>query len=192
MREKMIAGAARLFGELAYRGAGTIEFLVEGDAFYFMEVNARVQVEHPVSEMVTGVDIIRQQILCAAEDRMEISSGALQVSGWAIECRINAARPGKITHLEVPGGPGVRFDSFLYAGCTVPPYYDALVAKLIVHAENREGALERMKRALGELVIEGIATNRARQQWIIDDAVFRSGNFGTSYYGSIAPEAEHV
>jgi acetyl-CoA carboxylase biotin carboxylase subunit len=188
MRIKMAEGAARLFKELKYQGAGTIEFLVEEENFYFMEVNARVQVEHPVSEAVTGTDIIRQQILSCAEKRMEIGSGPQDMNGWAIECRINAAAPGKVLRLDIPGGPGVRFDSCLYSGCTVPPYYDSMVAKLIVHGKNREHALAKMNRALGELNIEGIATNKAQQQWIINDKVFRSGSFGTSYFGSIARE----
>jgi acetyl-CoA carboxylase biotin carboxylase subunit len=192
MRRKMSAGAAGLFGELKYRGAGTIEFLVEGENFYFMEVNARVQVEHPVSELVTGTDIIRQQILACSEGRMEIENGALPVKGWAIECRINAAGSGRVTRLDVPGGPGIRFDSYLYAGYTVPPHYDSMVAKLIVHGEDRGRALARMNRALGELTIEGIITNKAEQRRIINDAVFRSGNFGTSYYGTAAPEAGYV
>jgi acetyl-CoA carboxylase biotin carboxylase subunit len=196
MRESMTKGAVGLFTELKYRGAGTIEFLVEGENFYFMEVNARVQVEHPVSEFVTGIDIIRQQILACTEGRMEIANGPVPLSGWAMECRINAAGPGKITRLDIPGGPGVRFDSFLYSGCSVPPHYDSMVAKLIVHGTDREHALARMNRALGELMIEGIRTNKARQQGIINDKVFRSGAFGTSYYesvyGSGAGEAEHA
>ena len=154
MRQKMTEGAAGLFGELKYCGAGTIEFLVEGDNFYFMEVNARVQVEHPVSEFVTGVDIIRQQILACTGEEMEIPAGSLPLNGWSVECRINADSPGKITHLDVPGGPGVRFDSFLYTGCTVPPNYDSMLAKLIVHGDNRDRALAKMNRALDELKIE--------------------------------------
>jgi acetyl-CoA carboxylase biotin carboxylase subunit len=159
MRQGMTEGAIAMFRELKYRGAGTIEFLVENNHFYFMEVNARLQVEHPVSEFVTGVDIVRQQILACTEGRMELNDGALPVNGWAIECRINAAGPGKISRLDIPGGPGVRFDSFLYSGCTVTPHYDSMVAKLIVHEKNRSLALARMNRALGELTIEGINTN---------------------------------
>jgi acetyl-CoA carboxylase biotin carboxylase subunit len=185
MREGMTRGAVSLFKELKYRGAGTIEFLVEGKNFYFMEVNARVQVEHPVSEFVTGIDIIRQQILACTAGRMETGSGPVPVSGWAMECRINAGSPGKITRLDIPGGPGVRFDSALYSGCVVPPHYDSMVAKLIVHGTDREHALARMNRALGELMIEGIMTNKTQQQWIVNDKVFRSGSFGTSYYDSI-------
>ena len=200
MRERMARGAMGLFRELKYRGAGTIEFLVEGDNFYFMEVNARVQVEHPVSEFVTGVDIIRQQILACTGEEMEIPAGALPLNGWAVECRINAASPGKIVRLDIPGGPGVRFDSFLYSGCTVPPHYDSMVAKLIVHSglslpeplQNRDRALDKMNRALGELTIEGITTNKNQQRWIINNRIFRSGNFGTSFYGTIEGELEHV
>ncbi|MDR0784483.1 MAG: ATP-grasp domain-containing protein [Treponema sp.] len=179
MRGIMKEGAVRMFRDLDYRGAGTIEFLVEGDKFYFMEVNARIQVEHPVSEFVSGVDIVRQQILACAESGMEID--AVSMKGWAIECRINALSPGKITSLYVPGGPGVRFDTFLYETCTVPPYYDAMVGKLIVYAPDRPQALAKMERALGELVIEGIKTNQAEQLRIVRDDVFRSGRFGVSF-----------
>ncbi|MDL2229667.1 acetyl-CoA carboxylase biotin carboxylase subunit [Treponema sp. OttesenSCG-928-L16] len=192
MRKRMSEGAVRMFRELKYRGAGTIEFLVEGNEFYFMEVNARVQVEHPVSEFITDTDIIRQQILACTEGRIEIDPDAVRLTGWAIECRINALTPGKITRLDVPGGPGVRFDSFLYTGCSVPPHYDSMVAKLIVHAPDRAQALARMDRALFELSIEGIKTNKTQQQFIIRHPKFRSGDFGTSYYSEIAKEAEYV
>ena len=192
MRSRMAEGASGLFRELAYRGAGTIEFLVEGDNFYFMEVNARVQVEHPVSEFVTGVDIIRQQILACTGEEMEIPDGSLPLKGWSVECRINAHSPGKVSRLDLPGGPGVRFDSFLYNGCTVPPHYDSMLAKLIVYSDNRERALAKMSRALGELCIEGLNTNRAQQQWIVNNKVFQSGNFGTSFYETIEGELEHV
>lgn len=192
MRTRMAEGAVRMFRELKYRGAGTIEFLVSGKDFYFMEVNARVQVEHPVSEFVTGVDIIRQQILACTEGRLEIDPASVHLNGWSIECRINALSPGKVTRLDIPGGPGVRFDSFLYNGCTVPPHYDSMVAKLIVHGPSRERALARMNRALQELVIEGIKTNAAQQRWIINHSTFRSGQFGTAYYSEIEKEVEHV
>jgi acetyl-CoA carboxylase biotin carboxylase subunit len=192
MRQRMSQGAISRFRELKYTGAGTIEFLVEGEDFYFMEVNARLQVEHPVSEFITGTDIIRQQILCCTEGRMEIDPDTVSLSGWAMECRINALSPGKISVLEIPGGPGVRFDSFLYAGCAVPPQYDSMVAKLIVHGANRDRALARMDRALGEIRIEGIKTNLPQQRWIIKNEQFRSGKFGTSYYGEIAKELEHA
>lgn len=191
MRKRMTRGAVKMFRELGYRGAGTIEFLVEGNSFYFMEVNARVQVEHPVSEMVSGTDIIRAQLLACTGNRTdEIKNPRLE--GWAMECRINALSPGTVSRLEIPGGPGVRFDSFLYRGYAVLPYYDAMMAKLIVHAPDRERALRRMERALGELVIEGVKTNREQQLRIIKDPVFRSGNFGTSYYQNIEKETKHV
>jgi acetyl-CoA carboxylase biotin carboxylase subunit len=192
MRRRMSEGAVNMFRELKYTGAGTIEFLVEGENFYFMEVNARLQVEHPVSEFITGTDIIRQQILACTEGRMEIDPKEVSLKGWSIECRINALSPGKITTLEIPGGPGVRFDSFLYTGCAVSSHYDSMVAKLIVHGTNRERAIARMSRALEELRIEGIATNKKQQQWIIKNEKFRSGKFGTSYYNEIAKELEHA
>jgi acetyl-CoA carboxylase biotin carboxylase subunit len=182
MREQMTQGAVKLFQELGYRGAGTIEFLVDREEFYFMEVNARLQVEHPVSECITGTDIVREQILACTEGRMEIDPQALRLQGWAMECRINALSPGRVTALHVPGGPGVRFDTCLYPGCMVPPHYDALVGKLIVHAPNRERVLARMDRALAELRIEGIQTNRFEQGRILKESRFRSGCFGTAYY----------
>lgn len=192
MREAMQTGAIPMFRDLGYSGAGTIEFLVSGDQFYFMEVNARVQVEHPVSEFITGVDIIREQILACTEGRLEMDPGAVNPSGWAIECRINALTPGRVSELRVPGGPGVRFDSFLYTGCTVPPHYDALVGKLIVYARDRPAGLGKMERALQELRIEGIKTNILQQLWIIREPRFRSGLFGTAYYETIAKEAENA
>ena len=191
MRALMAAGAAPMFRDLKYRGAGTIEFLAEGEEFYFMEVNARVQVEHPVSEFVTGIDIIRQQILACTEGCMEIDPEKISFSGWSIECRINALTPGTITRLEIPSGPGVRFDSFLYNGCSVSPHYDSMIAKLIVYGNDRNHALARMDRALRELVIDGIKTNIERQRCIINHPVFYYGVFGTSWYGNIEKEVEH-
>ncbi|MDR1986688.1 MAG: ATP-grasp domain-containing protein [Treponema sp.] len=195
MREQMAQGAVKLFQELGYRGAGTIEFLVDQDAFYFMEVNARLQVEHPVSECITGTDIVREQILACTEGRMEIDPQAVRIQGWAMECRINALSPGRVTGLQVPGGPGVRFDTCLYTGCMVPPHYDAMVGKLIVHGPNRERVLARMDRGLAELRIEGIQTNRSEQARILQESRFRSGCFGTAYYEErekhIPKEAAH-
>ena len=194
MRSRMYKGAVSLFSALKYRGAGTIEFLVTGSDFYFMEVNARVQVEHPVSEFVSGVDIIREQILACTENRLTIpteqvagtarkaANAAVALSGWAIEARINAMAPGTVTRLEVPSGPGVRFDSFLYQGYTVLPYYDSMVAKLIVHDTTREMAIKRLLRCLDELVIEGIPTNLTQQKEIISSKQFKSGIFSTSLY----------
>ncbi|MDR3325321.1 MAG: ATP-grasp domain-containing protein [Spirochaetaceae bacterium] len=181
MRGRMKAGAVEMFRALGYAGAGTVEFLVEGDRFYFMEVNARVQVEHPVSELVSGVDIIREQILACACGKMGVDGEAVVVRGAAIECRINALAPGRVATLDVPGGPGVRFDSCLYAGCFVSPYYDAMAAKLIVHSPARDMAIERMLRALRELRVEGIKTNRDEQIAIVSHPAFRSGQFDTSF-----------
>jgi len=188
IRSDMIAGAVPMFSELKYCGAGTIEFLVDNNEFFFMEVNARVQVEHPVSEFVTGIDIIRQQILACTQGRMEIDPGAITFKGWSVECRINTMTPGTVTRLEIPGGPGVRFDSFLYNGCFVPPNYDSMVAKLIVYGRDRDHALAKMDRALGELVIEGIKTNIERQRLIIRHPVFQYGSFGTSWYADMEKE----
>jgi acetyl-CoA carboxylase biotin carboxylase subunit len=198
MRRRMSEGASAMFRELKYRGAGTIEFLAEKSEFYFMEVNARVQVEHPVSEFVSGVDIIRQQILACSEGKIDkeleefdAKNNGKNLRGHAIECRINALSPGKISRLEIPGGPGVRFDSFIYQGCTVPPHYDSMVAKLIVHNTDREAAIARMIRALNELCIEGIKTNINQQRWVMRSDVFKSGDFATSWYETIAKEAEY-
>ena len=183
MRKKMYQGAQNLFSGLKYKGAGTIEFLVEENSFYFMEVNARIQVEHTVSEMISGVDIVRRQILACCGGNCDMSPVSLQ--GCAIEARINALTPGKITELFVPGGFGVRFDSFLYRDYTVVPFYDSMVAKLIVHDINRECALKKLKRALDELVIEGIKTNIEEQKKLIQNQKFVSGKFGTSLYAEI-------
>ncbi|MDR2150353.1 MAG: acetyl-CoA carboxylase biotin carboxylase subunit [Spirochaetaceae bacterium] len=192
MRERMCQGAGLLFRELNYRGAGTIEFLVEEENFYFMEVNTRIQVEHPVSELVTGVDIVKEQILCCTEGRMAIPPGPQAIQGCAMECRINARAPGMVKRLDIPGGPGVRFDSFLYTGYTVPPYYDSMIGKLIVHGNNREMVLARMERALRELVIEGIKTNIETLRRIIAQRTFRSGFFGTAYYETKAKEIDYA
>ncbi|MDR2490577.1 MAG: ATP-grasp domain-containing protein [Spirochaetaceae bacterium] len=190
MREKMRRGAVKLFSSLKYTGAGTIEFLVENDRCYFMEVNARVQVEHPVSEFVSGIDIIREQIRCCTEGALDIDPAAVRLSGAAIECRINALSAGTVTKLHVPGGPGVRFDSHLRAGCTIPPYYDAMIAKLIVHDSSRAQAIARMDRCLAELEIEGVATNSAEQRRIIGHPVFQSGVFDTGFYERYIAEME--
>jgi len=185
MRERMSKGAKNLFSSLKYRGAGTIEFLAVGNEFFFMEVNARIQVEHPVSEFVTGTDLIREQILVCVGEPMTIDPDNVALSGWSIEARINALAPGKVKTLEVPSGPGVRFDSFLYAGCTVSPHYDSMVGKLIVHDSDRHKALARLLRALDELKIEGVPVNIATQKKILNNAIFRSGQFGTGIYAQL-------
>jgi acetyl-CoA carboxylase biotin carboxylase subunit len=190
LREKMGADAIRLFSSLDYVGAGTIEFLVEDGRHYFMEVNARVQVEHPVTEMVTGIDIIAEQIRAASGDPLSITQDDIQLRGYAVECRINAKAPGTVTHFYPPGGFGTRVDSFLHAGAIVPPFYDSLVAKLIVHGLDRQEGLARMDRALSEFEISGIPTNIDRQRDIINSRVFQSGNFGTDVLTHIMKELE--
>ncbi|MEM9755880.1 MAG: ATP-grasp domain-containing protein, partial [Pseudomonadota bacterium] len=156
---------ARAVADLGYEGAGTIEFLYEDGAFYFIEMNTRLQVEHPVTEAVYGVDLVAEQIRVAAGEAMTLHQDTLHPSGHAIEVRINAERvpdfapaPGRITQYHAPGGLGVRMDSALYDGYTVPPYYDSLIAKLIVHAADRPAALAKLNRALGELIVDGIET----------------------------------
>jgi acetyl-CoA carboxylase biotin carboxylase subunit len=188
LRERMGLDAVRLLRTMGYTGAGTVEFLVQDGRHYFMEVNARVQVEHPVSEMVTGIDIIRQQVLAASDEPLEIRQADVHLGAYAVECRINARSAGRVTQLQVPGGYGVRFDSFLYAGYNVPPWYDHLVAKLIVTGRTRAEGLRRMERALGELVIEGIATNIESQKKIVAHPVFRAGDYGTGFLGEIMKE----
>ncbi len=185
VRAKMGADTVSLFKNLDYVGAGTIEFLLYKGQHYFMEVNARVQVEHPVTELVTGVDIIAEQIRACAGQPLSITQKDVEVKGYAVECRINARTPGKVFNYQPPGGYGVRVDSFLYSGYTVSPYYDSLVAKVLTYGRNRNEGLDRMNRVLRELVVEGIETNRDEQLRIINDPVFRSGKFGTSFLETI-------
>ena len=190
MYDAMCAGAQKLFSTLKYCGAGTIEFLVSGDQFYFMEVNARVQVEHPVSEMVTGTDIIREQITVCTGGKMTLPDGVVPIKGWAIEARINARTPGLITNLQIPGGNGVRFDGFLYQGYKVVPFYDSMTAKLIVHGQNRAQTIKKLLCALDELRIEGIQTNIEEQKAILRSAQFQSGTFGTDLYEQLFTNGE--
>ena len=173
---------------IGYRGAGTFEFLYENGEFYFIEMNTRVQVEHPVTEMVTGFDIVKEQLLVASGLALSIRQEDVVMRGHAIECRINAEdpktfrpSPGRINIFHAPGGPGVRVDSHLYDGYVVPPYYDSLVAKLIVHGETRPGALARMATALDELVVDGIATNVALHRELVRDAAFGAGGTDIHY-----------
>ena len=184
-KKKMCKGALNLFSDLKYRGAGTIEFLVTEGNFYFMEVNARIQVEHPVSELVTNTDLIKNQILVCCGAPMECDSGILKTVGCSIEARINATRPGKVEKLNVPSGPGVRFDSFLYQGYSVVPHYDAMLAKVIVYDLDRPRAIARLLRALDELEIEGVPTNLEEQKMLLKSKEFQKGNFGTSLYSRL-------
>jgi len=185
MRTAMCRGAVKLFSSLKYRGAGTIEFLVSGNDFYFMEVNARIQVEHPVSEMVTGTDLICEQIRVCTGEKMSVPPEILPVQGWAMEARINAFTPGLIKNLRIPGGNGVRFDGFLYQGYNVVPFYDSMTAKLIVHGQNRAHAIQKLLCALDELHIEGIKTNIDEQKLILNSPRFQSGKFGTGLYAEL-------
>ncbi|KAB2962934.1 MAG: acetyl-CoA carboxylase biotin carboxylase subunit [Thermoanaerobaculia bacterium] len=188
LREKMGEASVRLCQHVGYQNAGTIEYLLDHDgSFYFMEMNTRIQVEHPVTEMVTGVDLVKLQIAIAAGERLTIPSG-LRHRGHAIECRINAEdprtfapSPGRLTTFHLPGGPGVRVDTHGYEDYVVPPHYDSLVAKLIAHGNDREEAIARMKRALDFFVIEGIRTIIPLHREILRDPVFRSGRFSTRF-----------
>jgi acetyl-CoA carboxylase biotin carboxylase subunit len=188
LRARMGGDAVRLLRVLGYTGAGTVEFLVNEGSHYFMEVNARVQVEHPVSEMVTGIDIIRQQLLAASDEVLEFRQEEISLGGYAVECRINARSAGRVTRFVSPGGFGVRLDTSLYAGYLVPPWYDHLVAKLIVSGRTRSEGLRRMERALGEFTIEGIATNLESQRKIVAHPKFRNGIYGTGLLGELMKE----
>ena len=174
--------------KLGYRGAGTFEFLYEADEFYFIEMNTRVQVEHPVTEMVTGIDIVQEQIRVAAGMKLRYRQRDIVKRGHAIECRINAENPvtfvpspGRITQYHTPGGPGIRYDSHAYANYYVPPHYDSLVGKLIAHGDTREQAIARMRIALSEMVIEGIQTNIPLHQELMNDAAFIAGGMSIHY-----------
>jgi acetyl-CoA carboxylase biotin carboxylase subunit len=173
--------------KIGYEGAGTFEFLYEKDEFYFIEMNTRLQVEHPVTEMVTGIDIVQIQIRIAAGERMPVKQRDVAIKGHAIECRINAEdphkftpSPGRITSWHMPGGPGIRVDSHAYNNYFVPPYYDSLIGKLIAYGETREQAIARMSIALSEAVVEGIKTNLPLHAELMQDAEFRAG--GTSIH----------
>ncbi len=190
LRSKIAEAAVKLAKSVGYRGAGTIECLVNGRGeFYFLEMNTRLQVEHPVTEMVTGVDIVKEQIRIAAGERLSISQKAVRFNGHSIECRITAEDPernytpsaGRIQTLLFPGGPGVRIDSHVYAGYEVPPYYDPMLAKLIVWAPTRAEAIARMARCLQELEITGVKTNVELQKRIIANPFYRRGEVSTDF-----------
>jgi len=189
LREAMRKDVLRLFKKLNYAGAATVEFLVEGDHHYFMEVNTRIQVEHPVTELVTGVDLIREQILACSEGKMDISQESIVINGYALEARINALTPGTVSNFIPPGGPFVRTDSLLYPGYKVSPHYDSMIAKILVWAPDRKRGLARMSRALRETRIEGIRTNMTEQFTLLESPQFRSGHFGSELYEKLI-EAE--
>jgi acetyl-CoA carboxylase biotin carboxylase subunit len=183
-RDRMGGIVSKAMADMGYRGAGTIEFLYENGEFYFIEMNTRLQVEHPVTEMITGVDLVREQIRIAEGRPLSVAQEDLRFSGHAIECRINAEdpqtfapSPGKVTQYHVPGGMHVRVDSGLYQGYTVPPYYDSMIGKLIVYGRTREGALMRLKRALEEYVIDGMKTTIPLHQKLLRDPDIQNGDY---------------
>jgi acetyl-CoA carboxylase biotin carboxylase subunit len=187
-RKRIGERCAKACVQMGYEGAGTFEFLYENDEFYFIEMNTRVQVEHCVTEMITGVDIIKEQILVASGNPLRYTQDDIQIKGHAIECRINAEdsktfmpSPGKITLYHAPGGAGVRMDSHIYNGYTVPPYYDSMIGKLITWGNTRESAIARMNGALSEIVIEGIKTNIDLQKDILNDENFGVGGTNIHY-----------
>jgi acetyl-CoA carboxylase, biotin carboxylase subunit len=186
----------RLMGErcveacraVGYRSAGTLEFLYQDGEFYFIEMNTRIQVEHPVTELITGIDLVKAQLLVASGERLPYEQSDVQIRGHAIECRINAEdpktftpSPGPIRLWHAPGGPGIRVDSHIYSGYNVPPNYDSLIGKIIAHGDSRETAIARMKNALAEMVIEGIKTNVALHQEIFNHAAFQKGGLDIHY-----------
>jgi acetyl-CoA carboxylase, biotin carboxylase subunit len=188
MRKYIGERCTRACIEIGYRGAGTFEFLYENGEFYFIEMNTRIQVEHPVTEMVTGVDLIKEQLRVAAGQPLSFSQSDIQIRGHAIECRINAEDPerflpcpGKITRFHAPGGMGIRWESHIYSGYTVPPHYDSMIGKLISYGENRDVAISRMRNALGESIIDGIKTNIPLQQEIMADENFQHGGANIHY-----------
>lgn len=187
-RARVLEACVNACREIGYVGAGTFEFLYQDGEFFFIEMNTRVQVEHPVTEMVTGVDVVKEQLRIASGLPLSHTQDQIRISGNAIECRINAEdpatfrpSPGRVQHFHAPGGNGIRVDSHLYSGYTVPPYYDSLVGKLISYGEDRETALVRMKNALDELVVEGIKTNATLHRKLVRDTSFRRVEFNIHY-----------
>ncbi len=187
-REKVLEACIKACIKIGYRGAGTFEFLYENGGFYFIEMNTRIQVEHPITEMISGCDLIKEQIRVCSGEPLSLKQEDIQLRGHAFECRINAEDPktfmpcpGKVTQFHAPGGLGVRVDSHLYSGYTVPANYDSMIAKVITHADTREEALARMRHALDELVIDGIRTNIPLQQDLVRDAGFAKGGVNIHY-----------
>ncbi len=190
LRKSMGETAVRAAKAVNYNNAGTIEFLLDKNGnYYFMEMNTRIQVEHPITEMVTGIDLIKEQIKIAAGEKLSFSQEDIRISGHAIECRINAEDasrgfmpcPGKVKDMYVPGGFNVRVDSAVYSGYVIPPYYDSMIAKLIVHGKDREEAIKKMRRALGEFIIDGVRTNIDFQFELINCEEFINGNYDTRF-----------
>ena len=192
LRERMGKAAVAAAKVCGYYNAGTIEFLVDSDHnFYFMEMNTRIQVEHPITEFVTGIDLVKTQLKIAAGEKLPFTQEDVKLTGHSIECRINAEdpshgfrpSPGKIHALHTPGGPGVRIDSSVYQGYTIPPYYDSMIAKLIVYAATREDAIMKMRWALAEFIVEGVVTNIDFQLELLRDPLFEDGSYDIGYLG---------
>lgn len=188
LRARMGERCAEACRKIGYRGAGTMEFLYENGEFYFIEMNTRVQVEHPVTELITGIDIVQQQIFIAAGERLPFKQKDIEIKGHAIECRINAEdpntfmpSPGRITQWHTPGGPGIRVDSHAYNNYLVPPYYDSMIGKLIARGDTREMAMARMRVALSEMVVDGIKTNIPLHQYLLNDAAVQAGGVSIHY-----------
>ena len=189
LRKAMGQAAVKAAVACGYRSAGTVEFLLEGKEFYFMEMNTRIQVEHPITEMVTGIDLVKSQIRIAAGEPLPFRQEDVKLTGHAIECRINAENPaqnfrpcpGRISALHMPGGPGIRIDSAVYQGCEITPYYDSMIAKLITYAPTREEALMKMKWALAEFIVEGVDTNIDFQLNLIKDADVEAGRYDIGF-----------
>lgn len=191
LRAEMGAAAVKAAQSVNYESAGTVEFIYDhiNEKFYFMEMNTRIQVEHTITEMVTGIDLVQKQLKIASGEKLSLKQKDVKINGWAIECRINAENPsrnfmpspGEVTMYLPPGGFGVRVDSAMYTGYSIPPFYDSMVAKLIVHADTREEAVLRMKRALDEFIIEGVHTTIPFHLELMDNDVFKSGDFDTKF-----------
>ncbi len=199
VREKMCNSAVLAAKAAGYQSAGTIEFLYDeaSQEYYFMEMNTRIQVEHPITEMVTGVDIVKEQINIADGKKLSFSQKDIKINGCSIECRINAENPsrnfapcpGLIDYLLIPaGGLGIRVDTAVYEGYEIPPFYDSMIAKVIVHGNNRKEAISKMKRALYEFIIDGIDTNIEFQNSILNNPDYQKGNFNTSFLESFLAE----
>ncbi|WP_018392028.1 acetyl-CoA carboxylase biotin carboxylase subunit [Bacillus sp. 37MA] len=201
-REKMGEAAILAAKAVDYMGAGTVEFIYDHkeDTFYFMEMNTRIQVEHPITEMVTGVDLIKEQIRVASRYPLQMKQEDVTMTGWSIECRINAENPaknfmpspGEIKEYNLPGGFGVRVDSAVYAGYKIPPFYDSMIAKLIVHGSTREEAIKKMIRALDEFTVEGVSTTIPFHKALLQNEVFLSGNFNTNFLETYSLDIEEI
>ncbi len=187
-RDRIGARCVNACLEIGYRSAGTFEFLYENGEFYFIEMNTRLQVEHPVTEMITGVDLVREQLRIAAGEKLSIKQEDVKIQGHSIECRINAEdpktfmpSPGMVNLYHAPGGPGVRVETHLYSGYRVPPFYDSMIGKLVTHGQDRDAAFARMRNALSEMVVEGIKTNIPLHQEIFQHAAFQQGGTDIHY-----------